>query len=143
MDNEKIGRLIAICRKEKNLTQEELANILHVSNKTVSKWETGRGCPSIDIILPLSKILNVKLEDFMEVKNNFSYEELLIENVSNRKKVRTLKLICGIILCLFLCFLEVILYYAKVSSKIATIIFGSFLLVLMIMDIFSYFIYRK
>lgn len=143
MDNEKIGRLIAICRKEKNLTQEELANILHVSNKTVSKWETGRGCPSIDIILPLSKILNVKLEDFMEGKNNFNYEELLIENVSSRKKVRTLKLICGIILCLFLCFLEVILYYAKVSSKIATIIFGSFLLVLMIMDIFSYFIYRK
>lgn len=41
MDQVKIGKLIAECRKEKNLTQNELAELLQVSNKTISKWECG------------------------------------------------------------------------------------------------------
>ena len=47
MDPVKIGRLILFLRKEKDLTQKQLANMLHVSDKTVSKWECGAGIPEI------------------------------------------------------------------------------------------------
>ena len=43
MDNEKVGQLILQLRKEKGLTQQQLAEMLHISNKAVSKWECGHG----------------------------------------------------------------------------------------------------
>ena len=51
MDQEKIGKFIANCRKECNLTQEQVAEKLGVSNKTVSRWENGNGFP--DVFLPI------------------------------------------------------------------------------------------
>ena len=54
-----IGENIAYFRKKKKLTQEQLAEKLGVSNKTVSKWETGHGFPDISLISELSKILRV------------------------------------------------------------------------------------
>ena len=53
MDREMLGRFIAQRRKELNLTQRELAEALHVTDKAVSKWETGRGMPGIDTLEPL------------------------------------------------------------------------------------------
>ena len=47
MDQEKVGRFIAALRKEKNLTQEQLAEKLGISNKTVSRWEQGKGFPDV------------------------------------------------------------------------------------------------
>ena len=47
MEAEKTGKIILEKRKEKNLTQKDLANKINVSDKTVSKWERGRGCPDI------------------------------------------------------------------------------------------------
>jgi transcriptional regulator with XRE-family HTH domain len=46
-------------RKERNLTQEELAELLNVSNKTVSKWESGSGLPDISQIVPLAAVFGV------------------------------------------------------------------------------------
>ena len=51
MNTEKTGKLIADLRKEKNLTQGELAELLHVSDKAISRWETGRGFPDINNLL--------------------------------------------------------------------------------------------
>lgn len=45
MDTEKIGKIIKALRKEKNMRQKDLADKINVSSKTVSKWETGKGCP--------------------------------------------------------------------------------------------------
>lgn len=45
MNQEKIGKFIAYCRKEKNMTQEELAQKLHLTDKAISKWENGRCLP--------------------------------------------------------------------------------------------------
>ena len=56
MDNAKIGALIRRLRKEKKMTQLQLALKLHISDKTVSKWERGLGCPDVSLIGQLSGI---------------------------------------------------------------------------------------
>ncbi|MGI5900579.1 MAG: helix-turn-helix domain-containing protein [Christensenellales bacterium] len=66
MDCAKIGRLIAQLRKEKALTQQSLAQALNVSNKTVSKWECGLGCPDISLWADLSVILGAEISQLME-----------------------------------------------------------------------------
>jgi len=58
MDYQKIGLLIRKLRTEKCLTQAELANMLHVSDKTVSKWECGSGCPEVSVFPALSQALD-------------------------------------------------------------------------------------
>lgn len=65
MDSEKTGQLIAACRKEKRLTQKELAAKLGVTNKAISKWETGQGMPDISMLLKLSEILEVSVEELL------------------------------------------------------------------------------
>lgn len=59
MDLSKTGKLIAHLRKEQGLTQKNVADLLGVCSKTVSKWETGHGFPDISLISELSKILRV------------------------------------------------------------------------------------
>lgn len=59
MNYEKIGQLIRQLRVEKGLTQEALAETLHVSNKTISKWECGNGCPEVSLFPALSAALEV------------------------------------------------------------------------------------
>lgn len=65
MDNVKVGQLICRLRKEKHFTQLQLANRLNVSDKTVSKWERGLGCPDVSIFPELSKQLDVDLEKLL------------------------------------------------------------------------------
>ena len=63
MNQEKIGKFIAKCRKEKNLTQSKLGEKLGVSYKAVSKWETGRSMPDISLINDLCNILDISLNE--------------------------------------------------------------------------------
>ena len=57
MDNTKTGALIKELRKEKNMTQKDLADVLHITDKAVSKWERGLCAPDISLLEPLSKVL--------------------------------------------------------------------------------------
>lgn len=66
MDAEKIGKLIARLRKEKNLTQKNIADALGVQSKTVSKWECGAGCPDLSLWPKLSAVLGVDIAQMME-----------------------------------------------------------------------------
>lgn len=66
MNQEKIGRLICSLRKEKRLTQRQLAEQLNISDKTVSKWERGLGCPDISLLSALSGVFGVHLENLLE-----------------------------------------------------------------------------
>ena len=61
MINEKIAEL----RKRKNITQEELARALGVTNQAVSKWESGRGYPNIDSLKAISKCFSVSLDELL------------------------------------------------------------------------------
>ena len=65
MDKLKTGALIAAARKEKNLTQKELANILHVSDRAVSKWERGAGFPDVSLLEPLADALDLRVLDLL------------------------------------------------------------------------------
>lgn len=86
MNYEKIGQLIRQLRTEKSLTQEALAEILHVSNKTVSKWECGNGCPELSLFPALSAALEVdfsalfsgNLEEKQKNSGNFKHLKFYI-----------------------------------------------------------------
>ena len=65
MDNAKIGNLIYQLRKEKNMTQLQLAEKLGISDKAVSKWERGLGSPDLSLMPKLSEILGVDLEKLL------------------------------------------------------------------------------
>ena len=61
MNREQTGALIAAARKEKNLTQKELAAVLHVSDRAVSKWERGLCAPDISLLESLAETLGVSI----------------------------------------------------------------------------------
>ncbi len=64
-ENFKIGNLIAERRREIGLSQAELGDRLHVTNKAVSRWETGRGLPDSSLLLPLSNILGITVDELL------------------------------------------------------------------------------
>ena len=66
MDNAAFGKFIRASRKEQGLTQKQLADLLHVSDKTVSKWENGAGFPDIKLLEPLASSLGVSLLELMQ-----------------------------------------------------------------------------
>ena len=65
MDCVKIGKLIHSLRKDQQLTQQQLANRLNISDKAISKWERGLGCPDVSLLPEISKIFSVNLEELL------------------------------------------------------------------------------
>ena len=79
MNDKTTGLLIAKLRKEKGMTQKQLANILHVSDKAVSRWETGLGYPDTSILSNLAKVLNVSVDELLsgeKIKKEIKAEEI-------------------------------------------------------------------
>ena len=72
MKQQDIGRFIAEKRRARNLTQEQLAELLGVSNKTVSKWETGKSMPDYSIVELLCKELNITISELIAAKEKES-----------------------------------------------------------------------
>lgn len=68
MDQIKIGKFIANMRKDQNITQKQLADSLSISDKTVSKWECGKGLPEVSLMLPLCDILQISINECFQVK---------------------------------------------------------------------------
>ncbi len=65
MDQIKTGKFIAQMRKEKSLTQRELADTLCISDKTVSKWENGKGMPEVSLMMPLCEALDITANELL------------------------------------------------------------------------------
>ena len=85
MNQEKIGKFIAMLRKEKNFKQEALASALGVSNKTISRWETGKYMPDLSLFPLLSKELGVSVNELMsgEKIDKKEYQDEFEKNVVN------------------------------------------------------------
>ncbi len=66
MDCTKVGKLLYDLRKEKRMTQKEIADKMNISDKTVSKWERGLGCPDISLLSELSYIIGVNIEKILQ-----------------------------------------------------------------------------
>ena len=85
MDQLKIGKFIADCRKAQGLTQAQLAEKLNITDRAVSKWETGRSLPDSAIMLELCKVLNITINDLFlgekvsMDKDNQQNEQLLLD----------------------------------------------------------------
>lgn len=65
MDCDKVGKLILGLRKEKGLTQKQLADMMNISDRTISKWERGLGCPDVSLLHELSNTLGVNIEKIL------------------------------------------------------------------------------
>lgn len=66
MNSAKIGKLLLQMRKEKQLTQKQLAEKIHVSDKAISKWERGYGCPDISLINNIAQVFQITAEAILE-----------------------------------------------------------------------------
>ena len=66
MDQQKIGRFLKELRKAKNLTQEQLAERLNISGRTVSRWETGNNMPDISLLVELAELYDVSIPEIID-----------------------------------------------------------------------------
>ena len=84
MDLINIGKFIAELRKEKGLTQEQLGKKIGVTNKTVSRWETGVYLPPADALLALGELFNVSVNEILSGKrlNDTEYKAVAEENLA-------------------------------------------------------------
>ena len=94
MNQEKIGKFILECRKKKNLTQEQLAEKLNVSDRTIGNWENGRNMPDLSLFKPLCEILDITINELLsgeKIKQD-DYQEKLEENIINTIDYSTKKI---------------------------------------------------
>lgn len=128
MDQIKVGSFIAQCRKEKNLTQMQLAEKLNMSNKSISKWETGRGMPDVSIMIELCEILGItvnellsgqhlKKEDF-NVKANENIIYMARESEKNKKRNKKTIIIFSTLIIIFILFMIVRYFYITLETTI-------------------------
>lgn len=132
MDQIQIGKFIAEERKKKNYTQREFSDILGVSDKTVSKWECGRGFPEVSLLLPLCDGLNITVNELLSGKrlseDNYKQEaennimNLIKEKEENLKKWK-LMIVTGVISFVsFLTLVMIVALYSEMMSIMAKII---------------------
>lgn len=119
MNQEKIGKFISKCRKNKNLTQQELAEKLGVSDRTVGNWENGRNMPDLSLFKPLCDELDISINDLMsgERIKKEQYQEKLEENIVNltvgNKKIfnKKLKIFSSLLAFLLIIFIAIVYIY--------------------------------
>ncbi|MEG1066312.1 MAG: helix-turn-helix transcriptional regulator [Erysipelotrichaceae bacterium] len=85
MNQEKTGKFIATCRKEKKLTQIQLAEKLNITDRAISKWETGRSIPDPSIMLEVCEILDITVNELL------TGEKLNMENYKENAEINLLE----------------------------------------------------
>lgn len=132
MDQVKIGKFIAELRREKELTQRELAELMGVSDRTVSKWETGNGMPEMSMLMPLCQALQINVNELLsgERLSDDSYSRKAEENIMNlmqeteKHKKQNRRTIINAVLIIILSFIAVVsvvvisLLYATSSTEV-------------------------
>lgn len=129
MNQQKIGKFIANCRKEKELTQQQLADKLNVTSKTISRWENGNYMPDLSLIQQLSKELNVSINELLsgeKIKQN-EYQEKLEENIINivnnsKKQMAGVRVFTAMLSTLFSIFILMTSLIAYSKDKIGNIL---------------------
>ena len=76
-----IGTVIRKYRKEKNMTQEEMASYLGVTAPAVNKWENGNACPDIMLLAPIARLLGISTDTLLSYREELTKQE--IANISN------------------------------------------------------------
>ena len=135
MDQIRIGKFIAETRKQKNMTQRQLADALTISDKTVSKWERGKGLPEVSLMMPLCEALDITVNDLLsgqtvtdtdyKKKAEENMMDLMKENQENKQRF-VLSMVCGVITIVAVCSLVVIASYIEmpVYARLLVILFA-------------------
>ena len=125
MNQERIGAFIAKCRKNKKMTQSELAEKLGVTDKSIGNWENGRNMPDLSLFKPLCDELDITINELMsgEKISKEKYQEKFEENIVNTidystKKINKYSNVIGILLVIFGLFisLSAIMIFPSESS---------------------------
>ena len=128
MDQLKIGKFIAQCRKKEHLTQMQLAEKLNITDRAVSKWETGKAMPDSSIMLELCDILKISVNDLLcgevvtmdhynkELENNLL--EMIKQKEQADKRLLTMEIVTGILCILPL--LAAVIIVAAIPMKEST-----------------------
>lgn len=131
MDQIKIGKFIAERRRENNLTQAQLAEMLNITDRAVSKWENGKSMPDSSIMLNLCDILKINVNDLLcgEVVTMENYNKELENNLLDMikqkeqadKRLLTMEIVTGIICVLPLIAVAIIDVTVEMKESVATI----------------------
>ena len=136
MEQVKIGRFIAECRKKENLTQMQLAEKLNITDRAVSKWETGKAMPDSSIMLELCEILKISVNDLLcgevvtmdnynkELENNLL--EMIKQKEESDKRLLAVEWVVGILSVIVLLVPSLVAEYLPMEDwqKIALIFSG-------------------
>lgn len=120
MDQKKIGEFLKTLRRERQTTQEQLAEYLGVTNRSVSRWETGRNLPDLDLMVSLANYYDVSIEELLDGERkaesmDAKTTEALLKaaDYENNEKLRVSRRLCG----LFLAAIAAYLVYAVLEVK--------------------------
>ena len=136
MDQKKIGIFLKTLRKESGVTQERLAEALRVSNRTVSRWETGYNMPDLDLLIQLADYYDVEISEILDgerkngnMNNEIKETALKMADYSNAEKSRFTKRLCLMFTAGLLCFTAYIaMYLSGIADTFADGLVSGFLL---------------
>lgn len=152
MNQDKIGKFIAECRKQKNLTQEQLANKLNISDRAVSKWERGLNLPDASLMIELCNILDISVNELLtgEIIKKENYMNKAEENLIELKEIIEKNNRRFLILEIVLIFISLftLLLLISTSTLVDNVLYKSIMiaggfLVLIISVVFSFIIEKE
>ena len=118
MNQEKIGKYIQERRKDKKLTQKQLADKLKISEKTISKWECGNGLPEVSLMQPLCDELDITVTELLNGKDNREQNVIKYIQQQNRKSKRKTIITSAILIMLITALLFTGIYFLNSYNKI-------------------------
>ena len=153
MNQVKIGKFIAECRKKENLTQMQLAEKLGITDRAISKWENGKALPDSSVMLELCDILKITVNDLLsgEVVTMDNYnkemEQRLLEMVKEKeradKRLLRMEIVMGIVAILPLLAAAVVISVVTMEERKAALIVFSSMIPLLIATPFALRIEQK
>lgn len=144
MNQEKIGKFISTVRKEKKLTQKQLADKLGITDRAISKWENGKSMPDLSLLKPLCDILEITINELLngeytskdDKKNDLENNIVNVINY-NRKRQNVSELLFYLFILLFgtiMIFLSMLIFDTQIDKVFENAVIGTYIL----MIIFSF-----
>ena len=126
MDLKKTGQFLKRLRKEKGMTQEQFAEIMGVSGRTVSRWETGSNMPDLDILIQIADYYEVEIREILDGERkggnmNKELEDtvLKVADYSNQEKQKVTRRMCILFVCGVIAFtVYLVMEYLGIADKI-------------------------
>lgn len=153
MDQVKIGRFIAECRKKESLTQMQLAEKLNITDRAVSKWETGKSLPDSSVMLELCSVLKITVNDLLSgeviTMDNYNKEmenkllEMVKQKEESDKRLLWIEIVMGVCCVLPLIASVIIVLTVPMDEWLGTVIVSASIIPLLIATPFALKIEQK